>query len=109
MLHSLDCQLSAIDWIRSPLEVPIPTQREVMPELPLGTLGKMRVDVASRIQEPPPTGPVLKAGPMAASTEVNVMAAAAAKAEITWRGEDIIVDIVVRTCLRCLPLPISAR
>ena len=68
--------------------MPIPTQREVSPEDPLGALGKTRVEVASRIQEPPPTGPVLKAGPMAASTEVE---ATAARAEISWR-EDGIVD-----------------
>lgn len=95
MLHSLDSQLSAIDWIRSPLDVPIPTQSEASPELPLGAFGRTRVAVASRIQDPLPTGPVLKAGPIAASTEVNATAAAAARVERTWREGDIVMLVMV--------------
>jgi hypothetical protein len=79
-------KLSAIDWIRSPLDVPIPTQSEASPEEPEGALGKTSVEVASRIQEPEPTGPVLKAGPMAASTE-----AAAAATERIWRRDGILI------------------
>lgn len=75
-----DCQLSAMDWIRSPLEVPIPTQREATPEEPVGPLGKMRVDVASRMNELEATGPVLKAGPMAPSTTGMATAARADRA-----------------------------
>ena len=82
MLHSLDSQLSAMDWIRSPFDVPIPTHSEVIPEVPLGASGKRSVEVASRIHDPLPTGPVLKAGPIAARAgAANV--AAVAKAERT--------------------------
>lgn len=49
----------------------MPTQREASPEDPLGALGKMSVEVASRIHELEDTGPVLKAGPMAASTDAK--------------------------------------
>jgi len=82
-----DCQLSAMDWIRSPLEVPIPTQRERTPEEPVGPLGKMRVDVDSRMNELAATGPVLKAGPMAPST---VVMATAARADRTRRENSIV-------------------
>jgi hypothetical protein len=51
MFQSSWFQLSAIDWIKSPLEVPIPTQREASPVDPVGAFGKTSVDVASRIQE----------------------------------------------------------
>ena len=74
-----DCQLSAMDWIRSPLEVPIPTQSERSPLLPVGALGKMRVEVASRMNELEATGPVLKAGPMAPWTAGMAAAARAAR------------------------------
>lgn len=57
-----------MDWIRSPFEVPIPTQRDAEPVEPLGALGRVRVEVASRMKESVATGPVLNAGPMAAST-----------------------------------------
>lgn len=90
MDHESLFQLSAMDWIRSPFEVPMPTQREASPELPVGALGKTRVEVASRIQEPEPTGPVLKAGPMAASTEVK---AAAATTERILREEGILAGM----------------
>lgn len=53
----------------------MPTQRDVSPEEPLGAWGKTRVDVDSRIQELEETGPVLKAGPKAASTEAKPTAA----------------------------------
>ena len=89
MFHLSDCQLSAIDWIRSPLEVPMPTQREASPEDPEGAFGRTRVEVASRIHEPSATGPVLKAGPMAALTEdVNT---AAAMVERIWREEGMLM------------------
>lgn len=64
-----------MDWIKSPFEVPIPTHREVMPFALLGAFGRVSVEVVSRIQEPLPTGPVLKAGPMAAS-DIEAMASA---------------------------------
>lgn len=53
----------------------MPTQREASPEFPLGALGKVRVEVASRIHEPDETGPVLKAGPMAAFTDPRAVTA----------------------------------
>ena len=85
MFQSFWFQLSAIDWIRSPLEVPIPTHSEASPDDPVGAFGRTSVEVASRIHEPEPTGPVLKAGPIAACTEeVN---AAAARVERSWRVE----------------------
>jgi hypothetical protein len=89
MFQSSWFQLSAIDWIKSPLEVPIPTQREASPVDPVGAFGKTSVDVASRIQEPEPTGPVLNAGPMAALTdEVSV---AATKLDRSWRADGMVV------------------
>jgi hypothetical protein len=48
----------------------MPTQREVSPDEPVGAFGNTRVETASRIQEPLPTGPVLNAGPIAALAEV---------------------------------------
>lgn len=77
MLQLDDWELSAIDWIRSPLEVPMPTQSDVSAELepPLGALGRVRVEVDSRMNEFEATGPVLKAGPMAAFTEEMAVAA----------------------------------
>jgi hypothetical protein len=76
-LQELDCQLSAMDWIKSPFEVPMPTQSDASPEEPLGALGRTRVEVDSRMKESEATGPVLKAGPMAAFTEaIAVMASA---------------------------------
>jgi hypothetical protein len=66
-----------MDWIKSPFEVPIPTQREASPDEPLGVLGRTKVDVDSRMKESEATGPVLKPGPMAAFTEaIAVMASA---------------------------------
>lgn len=64
-----------MDWTKSPFEVPIPTQREASPEDPLGALGRTRVEVASRMKESSETGPVLKAGPMAAFTDPTARAA----------------------------------
>lgn len=69
--------MSAIDWIKSPFEVPMPTHSDASPEEPLGALGSTRVEVDSRMKESDATGPVLKAGPMAAFTEaIAVMASA---------------------------------
>ncbi len=82
-----DCQLSAIDWIRSPFDVPMPTHSDRSPDDPVGALGRISVDVASRMNEPDATGPVLKAGPMAASA----VATAVARAARRWRGEGIVV------------------
>lgn len=65
----------------------MPTQREATPDDPLGTSGRTRVEVASRIHELAPTGPVLKAGPMAACTEATAMAA---RAERIWLEEGIL-------------------
>lgn len=77
ILQELDCQLSAMDWIKSPFEVPMPTHNDASPEEPLGALGRTRVEVDSRMKESEATGPVLKAGPMAAFTEaIAVMARA---------------------------------
>ena len=57
-----------MDWIRSPLDVPVPIHRDASPEDPLGFSGRTRVASASRMKELSGTGPVLKAGPIAAST-----------------------------------------
>jgi hypothetical protein len=59
-----------MDWTRSPWDVPMPTHNEASPRLLVGTLGRTRVEVASRIQELEPTGPVEKAGPKAAEAWV---------------------------------------
>lgn len=48
------------------MEVPIPTHRERSPWLVEGTLGRIKVDVADLMKLPFATGPVLKAGPIAA-------------------------------------------
>lgn len=100
MVQSLCCQLSAMDWIRSPLEVPIPTHREVIAseEPPLGPLGRTRVEVASRMKESSETGPVLKAGPMAAFTPVAPRAARAAR---TWVRVYILIELCVVDVSRC--------
>lgn len=63
----------------------MPTQRGASPELPIRVLYRTRVEVDSRIHELEPTGPVLKAGPTAASTE-----AAAAMRGMIWRNEGIL-------------------
>lgn len=76
MLQSSDSQLSAIDWIKSPAEVPMPTHSEVIPEEPLGIFGRTRVEVASRMNESEATGPVLNAGPIAAFADVQAAATA---------------------------------
>jgi hypothetical protein len=86
-----------MDWTKSPLEVPIPTQREASPEEPLGASGRVKVEVASRMNESSETGPVLKAGPMAAFTDVKPTAASA---ETTWLTEGIALkvgSVVART------------
>ena len=80
-----------MDWIKSPFEVPMPTQRDVSPVEPLGALGNTRVDTASRIQEFEETGPVLKDGPKAASTEVKAMAA---RTETNWREGGILTTLI---------------
>lgn len=69
-----------MDCTKSPFEVPIPTQREASPEDPLGALGRTRVEVASRMKEPSETGPVLKAGPMAAFADPTARAATTGRA-----------------------------
>jgi hypothetical protein len=76
--------------MRSPFEVPIPTHSEVSPTDPVGAFGSTSVELASRIQEPAPTGPVLKAGPNAAFTEQ--VSAAVARNETSWREDGILVD-----------------
>lgn len=81
--------MSEMDWIRSPLDVPIPTQREASPRLLLGTSGRTSVAVDSRMKVESETGPVEKAGPMAALTD----AAAAAMAETVWRVEGILIGV----------------
>jgi hypothetical protein len=65
----------------------MPTQREASPDEPLGVLGRTRVEVDSRIKESEATGPVLKAGPMAAFTEAI---AVTARAEIVCLVEGIL-------------------
>lgn len=65
-----------MDWIKSPSEVPMPTQRDMIPAEPEGVSGKMRVAVDSRMKEFVATGPVLKAGPKAAFTVAAVTTAA---------------------------------
>lgn len=80
-----------MDWIKSPLEVPMPTQRERSPLLFSLRVGRIRVDVASRMKELEATGPVLKAGPIAAFTVVKAPAARAA--ETSWLTEGMVVVI----------------
>jgi hypothetical protein len=79
-----------MDWIRSPFEVPMPTQREASPEEPLGAFGSTRVDVDSRMKDSEATGPVLKAGPMAAFTEAI---AVIVRAEMVCLVEGIFMKI----------------
>jgi hypothetical protein len=71
--------------------VPIPTQREASPELPLGTLGRTRVAVDSRIKELSDTGPVLKAGPIAAFTDITVVTA---RTDIARLKEGIVANVI---------------
>ena len=103
MLQSLDDQLSAIDWIKSPFDVPMPTQRDVSPEEPLGALGRTRVDVDSRMKELDATGPVLNAGPMAPFTEV---AASATMAERICFEEGMVSMVVYKSSVKgsCIEL-----
>jgi hypothetical protein len=72
----------------------MPTQREVSPVESLGASGRMRVEVASRMKVLLATGPVLKAGPIAASTDVQATAARA-KMILAWDG---IIANVRRWC-----------
>lgn len=65
-----------MDWIKSPLEVPIPTQRDKSPVESGGVSGRIRVAIASLMNESEATGPVLKAGPIAASTVAVAQVAA---------------------------------
>jgi hypothetical protein len=57
----------------------MPTQKERSPDYPLGALGRMRVEQASRIKEPVAIGAVLNAGPMAPSTAVKAAAVRATR------------------------------
>lgn len=75
-----------MDWIRSPLDVPMPTHSEASPLLLVGTSGRTSVAVDSRMKVESATGPVDRAGPMAALTDT----AAAAMAETVRRVEDIL-------------------
>jgi hypothetical protein len=75
--------------------VPIPTQREASPEFPLGALGRTRVAVDSRIKELSDTGPVLKAGPIAAFTDTI---AVAARTDTAWLKEGIVANVVRGVC-----------
>lgn len=79
---------SAMDWIKSPVEVPMPTQRERIPFELMGNPGKTSVEVASRIKVPLPTGPVLSAGPMAACAWV--------KAHVARRSDDLEKGMIPR-------------
>jgi hypothetical protein len=56
-------------WIKSPFDVPIPTQRTVFPTTGLGEFGTIKVDVASRMKLLVATGPVLNAGPLDAPVQ----------------------------------------
>lgn len=69
--------------------MPIPTQREASPDEPLGALGRMRVEDASRMKELEETGPVENAGPIAACA---VLMAVMARAERVWCREGMLVD-----------------
>lgn len=73
----------------------MPTQREASPEEPLGALGRTRVEVDSRMKEFEATGPVLKAGPMAAFTEAIAIMA---RAEIVCLVKGI-SDKIHKSCL----------
>ena len=89
MSQSFALTLSAMDWIRSPFEVPIPTHSAVSPDDPVGAFGSTSVELASRIQEPAPTGPVLKAGPNAAFT--GDVSTAVVRTERIWREDGILI------------------
>ena len=68
----------------------MPTQSEASPDDPLGALGRMSVDVASRMKVSEDTGPVLKAGPMAAFAHLKLRAMAARIGRV-WVREGMVV------------------
>ena len=68
----------------------MPTQSEASPDDPLGALGRTSVDVASRMKVSEETGPVLKAGPMAAFADLMAMAAMNGR---VWVREGMVVDL----------------
>lgn len=68
----------------------MPTQSDASPDDPLGALGRTRVDVASRMKVSEETGPVLKAGPMAAFADLMAMAAMNGR---VWVREGMVVDL----------------
>lgn len=68
----------------------MPTQRERSPLLFETKLGKMSVEVASRMKELEATGLVLKTGPIAAFMALKAPAVRAA--ERSWRREGIVVE-----------------
>lgn len=73
----------------------MPTHNEVSPDEPLGALGKVRVDVASLMNELE-TGPVLNAWPMAAWAHLEARASARRRGLI----QSMVLDTVF--CLSCL-------
>lgn len=75
----------------------MPTQREASPDEPLGALGRMRVEVASRMKEFEATGPVENAGPIAAWTEVRVVRVRAERA--CFREGMLVLVVVVQVLL----------
>jgi hypothetical protein len=81
-------KLLVMPWIKSPFEVPIPTQKEISPTGGDGACGSITVDSASRMKLPAGwlTGPVLKAGPLAVKTRPKMENSA------TARSEEIIVE-----------------
>ena len=66
----------------------MPTQSDASPDDPLGALGRTRVDVASRMKVSEETGPVLKAGPIAAFADLMAMAAMNGR---VWVREGMVV------------------
>lgn len=70
----------------------MPTQRDMIPLEPEGVFGRMRVAVDSRMNEFDATGPVLKAGPKAAST----VAAARTVTRKARREENILLSVETR-------------
>lgn len=71
----------------------MPTQRERSPLLFETTLGTTSVEVASRMKELEATGPVLKAGPIAAFAAVKARAA-----ERIWLREGIVAEFGSNGC-----------
>lgn len=70
----------------------MPTHRDASPLDPVGAFGRMRVAVDSRIHESSETGPVLKAGPIAAFAKKE-REEMKEKGKMIRLGEGIVADV----------------